>query len=79
MNTRKNIRLKKYDIPNIIGKFKAGVTRTVENAFMHSTTKKSIWQPRFHNHIIRDEEDYNKIWNYIDTNALKWDEDIYNK
>ena len=46
---------KKYDIPNVIGKFKAGVTRCVGNAFMHSA-KKKIWQkymaaflPRPHN------------------------------
>ncbi len=60
----------KADIPNIAGKFKAGVTRIVGNAFMHSA-KKPIWQRSYHDHIIRDEKDYRKIWEYIDTNVLR--------
>ncbi len=66
---------KKYDISNVIGKFKASVTRNVGNAFMHS--EKPIWQRSFHDHIIRDEKDYLKIWNYIDENPLKWNEDCF--
>ena len=26
---------------------------------------KNIWQRSFHDHVIRDKEDYNKIWEYI--------------
>ena len=37
----------------------------------------NIFQRSFHDHIIRGEEDYLKIWNYIDTNALKWEEDCF--
>ena len=66
----------KFDIPNIVGKFKAGVTRLVGNAFMHSD-KTNIWQRSYHDHIIRGETDYHKIWEYIDTNALKWEEDCF--
>ena len=29
-----------------------------------------LWQKSFHDHIIRGDEDYLKIWNYIDTNPL---------
>ncbi|NOS89259.1 MAG: hypothetical protein HOP34_12110 [Methylococcaceae bacterium] len=35
------------------------------------------WQPRFHEHIIRDEETYLKISDYILTNPLRWQEDKY--
>jgi len=66
----------KCDIPNVIGKFKAGVTRTVGNAFMHSA-KKTIWQRSYHDHIIRGENDYQKILEYIDTNVLKWEQDCF--
>lgn len=38
---------------------------------------KKIWQKSFHDHIIRNEEEYQKIWNYIDANPLKWQEDKY--
>lgn len=66
----------KYDIPNIVGKFKAGVTRLVGNAFIPSV-KKSIWQSSYNDHIIRGKEDYQKIWEYIDTNILRWEKDCF--
>ncbi len=66
----------KFDISNIIGKYKAAVTRNVGNAFMHSE-KHKIWQRSFHDHIIRGDEDYLKIWNYIDGNPQKWEKDCF--
>ena len=56
--------------------FKAGVTKIVGNAFMHSA-KKIIWQPSFHDHIIRGEKDRLKISEYINTNPLKWELDCF--
>ena len=63
-------------ISNIIGSFKAGISRKVGNAFMRSE-KVPIWQKSFHDHIIRNQNDYEKIWNYIDTNVLKWTLDCF--
>lgn len=37
----------------------------------------SPWQKTFHDHIIRDEQDYQKIWQYIETNPLVWEEDCF--
>ncbi len=37
----------------------------------------SLWQRSFHDHIIRNEEDYLKIWDYIEYNACKWEEDCF--
>ena len=37
----------------------------------------SIWQKLFHDHVIRAEQDYQKIWTYIDTNPVKWKEDCF--
>ena len=67
---------KKHDISNIIGKFKAGVKRNVGNAFMHSAPK-TIFQSSLHDHIIRNENDYKKIWEYIDTNVIRWENDCF--
>lgn len=39
---------------------------------------KNIWQASFYDHIIRNEQDYLRIWQYIDTNPIKWAEDEYN-
>ncbi len=36
-----------------------------------------IWQRSFHDHIIREERDYLKIWSYIEANPIKWREDCF--
>ncbi|MCL2861653.1 MAG: transposase [Firmicutes bacterium] len=56
-------------LSRIIGQFKRVVAMKSE---------KQIWQKSFHDHIVRDEKDYFKIWEYIDTNCDKWNEDVYN-
>jgi hypothetical protein len=38
---------------------------------------RAIWQTSFHDHIIRDENDYLNHWQYIDNNPAKWAEDEY--
>ena len=48
--------------------------------FKRSVTQKNgknIWQRSCYDHIIRDEADYRRIWEYIDTNPAKWREDCY--
>jgi len=40
---------------------------------------KPIFQRSFYDHIVRDETDYLNIWEYINSNALKWHEDKYYK
>lgn len=44
---------------------------------MRGTPGAPLWQRSFHDHIIRNEADYLRIWNYIDTNPAKWEEDVY--
>ena len=38
---------------------------------------KNIWQLSYHDHIIRGEKDYLKIWEYIDTNVYNWKKDCF--
>lgn len=35
----------------------------------------SPWQKLYYDHIIRSEEEFIKIWQYIDDNPRKWLED----
>ena len=35
----------------------------------------SVWQKGFYDHVIRNENDYRDIWNYIEDNPGKWAED----
>lgn len=37
----------------------------------------SLFQRNFHDRIIRDEKEYEKIWNYIDRNPELWAEDTF--
>ena len=34
----------------------------------------SIWQKSFNDRIIRSEQGYREVWQYIDENSLKWEE-----
>ena len=45
--------------------------------FCNKEYGKNIWQARSNDHIIRNEKDYQKIWEYIDTNAIKWKQDCF--
>lgn len=49
-------------LPQLVRYFKRSVTQR---------WGQNIWQRSYHDHIIRSEEDYLKIWNYIDTNPVK--------
>ena len=37
----------------------------------------SMWQRSFHDHIIRDEADYDRIVNYIENNPATWEQDCH--
>ena len=52
------------------------VVRNIKS-FVTKWTGFPLWQPRYHDHIIRDELEYKKIWQYINENPSQWKEDIY--
>ena len=45
--------------------------------FCNKEYGENIWQARSNDHIIRDDEDYRKIWVYIDTNVQRWNKDCF--
>jgi len=55
-------------LSNMVQGLKGAVTRQI--GF-------SLWQERFHDRIIRNEEEYRIRWRYIDENPAKWAEDDY--
>ena len=34
-----------------------------------------LWQSRSYDHVVRNEKDYQRIWEYIDNNPTRWTED----
>ncbi len=50
------------------------------SAFKRLTAKEAghnFWQRSYHDHVIRNYDDYLRIWKYIDENPIKWCEDRY--
>lgn len=45
--------------------------------FVHRDAGMQVFQRSYHDHVIRNEKDYLRIWQYIDENPAKWDEDKY--
>ena len=45
--------------------------------FCNREIGENVFQRSYHDHVIRDEADYLKIWNYIDTNPAKWEKDCF--
>ena len=60
---------------NIIGWYKYNATKQINDTF--GTPGKRIFQRSYHDHVIRGEKDYQKIWNYIEGNPMKWAEDCF--
>jgi REP element-mobilizing transposase RayT len=65
--------LKPNSLGSIIGQFKSICTKRIHKlGYLHFQ-----WQPRFYDHIIRNEEDLRRIREYIQNNPLKWELDEY--
>ncbi|WP_294465330.1 transposase [uncultured Ruminococcus sp.] len=67
-------------VSKIVQEFKRYTTceyiKLVKNGILKPFDKR-IWQRSFYDHIIRNENDFNEIWTYIQNNPLKWQEDCY--
>ena len=61
------------NLNHIIGQYKSGVSRKIHEF----APDMKIWQRSYHDHVIRDQKGYEKIWMYIVNNPLKWDEDCF--
>ena len=68
-----SLQIKQPTLGNIIGSFKSAVTKQArQNDHLYFK-----WQPRFYDHIIRNENDLRRIRTYIQNNVLKWEVDEY--
>jgi len=62
----------KNTISSIVGSYKSAVTKHA-----HRLGFEFDWQTRFHDHIIRNDAEYQRINDYIETNPEHWDEDKF--
>jgi REP element-mobilizing transposase RayT len=63
-------------ISSIIAGFKAAVTRRAREQLRNPAFQ--VWQPRFNDHVIREERDLEQIRYYIVNNPLQWHLDRHN-
>lgn len=61
----------------IIRGFKSAVTVKINRE--NDNNGGQVWQPRFHDHVIRNQEALQKIERYIAYNPHNWSEDLENK
>ncbi len=64
-------------ISSFVAGFKSSVTRRVHEIHAASGKRRTIWQSRFHDHIIRSFRQYQYILNYIRENPPRWAEDKF--
>lgn len=66
-----------YRVPKSISSFVAGFKSSATKKIneFRNTPKLPVWQERFHDHIVRNEEEFNRIRMYIKNNPLKWEKD----
>ena len=57
-------------VSSIIGSYKSAVRKHANRLGLNFE-----WQTRFHDHIIRNDKAYQRIIDYIDTNAENWEKD----
>jgi len=60
---------------DLICAFKSITTKKANQA--SSIPNRKIWQFRYYDHIVRDEDDCLKILQYISENPAKWQDDCY--
>ena len=61
-------------LSHILGQFKSAATK-----YAHEKEIPFAWQPRFHDHIIRNGTEMNRIADYIQNNPMKWELDRFYK
>ena len=62
-------------ISSFVGGFKSAATTRINE--LRKTPYAPVWQTRFHDHIIRDETEYQRIYWYIRNNPKNWKEDKF--
>ncbi len=70
--TMQEISHRKGPLSVVLGGLKRAVTH-----YANENTLDFSWQPRFHDHIVRDTPDMNRIADYIENNVANWKDDEF--
>ena len=61
------------NLSTVVGQYKSAVTKCIRTVCPDAY----VWQTSFHDHVIRTQRDYERIWLYIEGNPSRWLEDCF--
>ena len=64
---------KQKSIGSLIAGFKSTATKNINK--LRQTSKIPVWQRNYYEHVIRNDDEMNRIREYIQNNPLNWDSD----
>ena len=67
---------RRHGLPGIVRAFKTFSARKINE--MRASPGTPVWQRGFYDHVIRDEDELNRVRTYILDNPRKWSEDVDN-
>lgn len=62
-------------LPKIVGQLKSYTNKRYNE--LNKTKDLILWQRNYYEHIIRSQQEYEEIYEYIEMNPIKWEEDKY--
>lgn len=62
-----------HSLSTVVGLYKSSVFKKLHNINLEL----QVWQRSFHDHIIRNQKSYERIWNYIENNPARWFGDCF--
>jgi REP element-mobilizing transposase RayT len=68
----KSIAPKKGSLASVIRSYKSAVTK-----YANKNKIPFRWQTRYHDHIVRNADEFQRIYKYIEENPLKWSNDTF--
>jgi REP element-mobilizing transposase RayT len=69
-------------VGDIVGAFKSKITNAYIKMVKNGTCppfNKRIWQRNYHEHVVRNDADYERVATYTINNPLTWDDDMFAK
>ena len=62
-----------HSLPTIIRSFKSAVTKRING--LRATPSLPVWQRNYYERVIRDDDEWQRIREYIQMNPARWEED----
>ena len=64
-------------LSKIVGTVNSSISKFIGTfkRFCNRECGRNLWRYRSYDHVIRGEADYAEIWEYIDTNVIRWNKD----